>query len=70
MRPPLQGIGETLKAQYDKYQVLPHPVRKMNLIFLSNFPQTADVTKRLPSMAVRCLQMHAITEVLSEHLEK
>ena len=41
----------------------------MNLIFHSNFPQTADVIKRLPSMAVRCLQMHAITEVLSEHLE-
>ena len=41
----------------------------MNLIFHSIFPQTADATKRIASMATRCFRMIAITEVLSEHLE-
>ena len=41
----------------------------MNLIFHSILPQTADATKRIASMAARCLCMIAITEVLSEHLE-
>ena len=69
MRPPLQGIGETLKARYDRCPGPSHPVHKTNLIFHSIFPQTADATKRIASMAVRCLRMIAITEVLSEHLE-